>query len=145
MDDKQVEIVFRPDPADVPEIMRRTRLVLGQPFLEIPAPNRPDEHKVLAVIGGHKVRREDVEMVFNDTILMDFVYRAAGRRSEDNDPPGSPMAEIRDLARQLYGLFGEWAAISYGVLCLECKQELPAHTETCAASKKNKSAAAQSF
>lgn len=138
---EQFRISFRPDPKDVPEIMRRSGLVLGQPFITIPMETRPDEYKVLMVIDGHKVRREHVEMVFNDTVLMNFTYALAGHRSEDNDPPGSPMAEVRALARKLYGSYGEWVESHYGVICLECDKPLPDHTGNCSAGSKNRDAA----
>jgi hypothetical protein len=133
-----VRVVFRPEPKDVPEIMRRCRLTLGQPFITIPMETRPDEHKILAVIDGHKVRRDDVEMVFNDTVQMNFTYALAGQRCEDHDPPGSAMAEVRSLARRLYGSYGEWVETNYGVVCMECNQALPAHGDTCTAGKKNR-------
>jgi hypothetical protein len=139
----QVRLEFRPDPKDVPEIMRRAGLVLGQPFIEIPMETRPDAYKVLALIEGHKVRREDVEMVFNDTVLMNFTYACVGHRSGDNDAPGSLMAEVRALARRLYGSYGEWVEANYGVICLECNQDLPWHSENCSAGMKNKAAAAK--
>lgn len=84
----RAEVVFRPDPKDVPEILRRGDLILGQPFLFLP--DRPDEYKVLAVISGEKIRRQAVEMVFNDTVTMNFVYALTGHKSEDHDPPGKP-------------------------------------------------------
>ena len=133
----RVEIVFRPNPEDVPEIMRRTDLTLGQPFIQIPEETRPDEHKVLAVIDGQKIRREHVEMVFNDTVLMNFVYAQTGHRSEDHDPPHSPMAKIRELARQLYGSYGEWVEANYGVICMECSEILPRHNDACRAGKRS--------
>jgi hypothetical protein len=123
------QIVFRPDPKDVPEIMRRSDLVVGQPFLELP--DRPPAHKVLGMIDGIKVRREVVEMVFNDTILMNFIYREAGHQSRDGDAPGSPMVKIDALARQLYGEFGEWVEKNFGVICMECRCALPGHEVHC--------------
>ncbi len=137
MEQGKVQIVFRPDPKDVPEIMRRTRLTLGQPFITIPMETRPEEHKVLAEIEGEKVRRDAVEMVFNDTVQMNFAYALAGRQCEDNDPPGSAMAQVRELARRLYGSYGEWVEKYYGILCMECNRTLPEHSESCGAGKKH--------
>jgi hypothetical protein len=136
-----LRLVFRPDPKDVPEVMRRTKLILGQPFLTIPSETRPEEHKVLAEIEGHKVRRDDVEMVFNDTVLMNFNYAHTGHRCEDEDPPGSPMAQVRALARKLYGSYGEWVEKHFGVVCMECNRELPEHLENCTAGQKNRNSA----
>ena len=132
-----IELEFRPESKDVPEIMRRTELCIGQPFVTLPMETRPDEHKVLAVIQGEKIRRGAVEMVFNDTALMNFVY-AGLHRSEDNDAPGSLMAEVRALARKLYGSYGGWVEANYGVLCLECNRSLPEHDEKCAAGKQSR-------
>ena len=137
----ETRLEFRPNPKDVPEIMRRSGLILGQPFIQIPMETRPDEFKVLALIDGVKVRREHVEMVFNNTVLMDFTYALAGHRSEDNDPPGSLMAQVRALGRELYGSYGKWVELNYGVICLECNLALPSHTENCSAGIKNKAAA----
>jgi hypothetical protein len=128
-----LRIAYRPDPKDVPEIMRRTKLVIGQPFVTLPNDTRPDAHKVLMVIDGCQVRRDDVEMVFNDTVMMNFAYAHTGHRSEHNDAPGSPMAQVRELARRLYGSYGEWVETNYGVVCLECNETLPSHTEKCSA------------
>lgn len=129
MNPDKLELVFRPKPEDVPEIMRRSELVLGQPFLELL--DRPPAHKVLGTIEGRKVRREDVEMVFNDTVLMNFIYREAGRQSEDNDPPGSAMAQIRSLARELYGTFGQKIEQDFGTICMDCGDTLPFHETSC--------------
>jgi len=131
-----VRVIFRPNPKDVPEIMRRTRLTLGQPFITLP--ERPEEHEVLLVIDDHKIRRDDVEMVFNDMVLMNFAYALAGYRSGNNDASGSPMAQIRELARRLYGSYGQWVEANYGVVCLECHETLPTHTDNCQAGAKNK-------
>lgn len=130
------ELVFRPDPKDVPEIMRRTQLILGQPFIKLPMDRRPDEHKILAVIDGHKVRRKDIEMVFNDTVLMNFTYRGF-HQSEDCDLPGSVMAQIRALARELYGSYGQWVEANYGTVCLECNELIPTHAANCVAGARN--------
>ena len=131
------KLVFRPDPKDVPEVLRRSDLVLGQPFVALPDEIRPAEHKVLAVIQDHKIRRADVEMVFNDTISMDFVYRHTGCQSDDFDSPGSFMSELRAFSRKFYGEYGKWAAANYGVNCLLCDQALPDHLEFCTAGLKH--------
>ena len=104
---------------------------------------RPDEHKVLAVIDGHKIRREAVERVFNDTVLMNFTYKGLWR-SEDNDPDGSPMAIIRALAREMYGAYGQWVEANYGTICLECNFNLPEHSDSCSAGKRYRTAPPQS-
>jgi len=127
-DDGKWKLVFRPDPKDVPEIMRRQRLVLGQPFVFLPG---RDPYKVLTVIEGHKIRAEDVEMVFNDALLMDFVYRGIGPTSAETDD--GPMKEIRALAGRLYGQAGVDAREKYGLICLECGSHLPEHLESCKA------------
>jgi len=123
------KVVFRPDPKDVPEIMRRQGLVMGQPFVSLP--NRAADHKVLAVIDGHKIRAADVEMVFNDGLLMDFVYRGIGPTSAEKDD--SFMSQVRALAETLYGDTGADVRAKYGVVCLECGASLPDHSETCKA------------
>lgn len=124
-----LRVVFRPKPEDVPEIMLRTDVAMGQPFVELP--DRPPAHKVLGTIGVQKVRREDIEMVFNDTVLMNFIYREAGHQTEDVDPPDSRMAEARTLARQLYGDFGKWVEQNFGTICVECRTALPDHEAHC--------------
>lgn len=59
-------------------------------------------------------------------------------QSGDNDAPESPMAQVRELARKLYGSYGEWVEANFGVVCMECNLKLPAHTPQCSAGIKNK-------
>jgi hypothetical protein len=125
------EVMFRPDPKDVPEILRRQGLVIGQPFVKLPD---AIPHKVLAVIDGQKVRAADIEMVFNDGLLIDFVYRGIGPTSAEQDTPA--MAQLRALAADLYGQLGKDVQSKYGVVCLECGADLPEHSEACTAGAK---------
>lgn len=127
-DNGKSRLVFRPDPKDVPEIMRRTRLILGQPFVFLPDRQM---HKVLAILSGHKVRTEDVEMVFNDALTMDFTYRGIGPTTASMDDVF--MSEVRKLATELYGQTGLDAQVKYGTVCLECGLNLPEHLDTCKA------------
>jgi hypothetical protein len=130
----EARIVFRPNPKDVPEIMRRQNLVVGQPFVLLPG--AVPYHKVLGEFEGTKIRRETVEMVFNDALLMDFVYRGIGPKSSDSDSPA--MAAARELAAELYGETGRDAQAKYGRICLECGSELPQHSVGCGAGEKNR-------
>lgn len=113
--------------------MRRGDLVKGQPFITIPQHNRPSPHKVLSIFNRSKIKLDAVEMVFNDTVLMNFTYRNSGHQSEDDDPPESTMKKIRELARALYGEYGQWIEENFGTICIECRRTLPDHIENCKA------------
>lgn len=69
----QLRVVYRCKNDD--ERARRCKRMdelVGKPFIELP--NSPDKHKVLFVSkDGYKVRVNEVEMVYNDMVLMDYV------------------------------------------------------------------------
>ncbi len=95
----EVRVVARPEDFGLTreEVLRRASAQTGA-FKHLPG--NPPPHKVLAEIDGHKVRVEEIEMIYNDTELMEAVY---GLGCHDKiDHPDSPMAKARALARKLY-------------------------------------------
>ncbi len=128
----KTELVFRPDPKDVPEINRRGKLVTGQPFVSLP--DAPNVHKVVGEFKGHKIRIKDVEMVFNDAMMMDFIYGGIGPTTAGTDDEAT--AAIRQISTTLYGDYGATIKQCFGTWCLECKLQLPEHRDSCTAGKK---------
>lgn len=124
--------MFRPDPKDVPEIIRRQKLIVGQPFVYMP--NR-DPNKVYAVFNGCKVKAENLEMIFNDALLVDFVYRGIGPTSTSLDE--GALIEVRKLSENAYASISADIRRKYGTVCLECDSQLPTHTDTCTAGIRN--------
>lgn len=47
------------------------------------------------------------------------------------------MAQVRELARRLYGTYGEWVEANFGVICMECRRLLPSHTGGCEAGRRH--------
>ena len=79
-------------------------------------PNMEPGHKVLAVsaaVPGYKIRAKDVEMVFNDAALIDFV-EGAGTYRANYERPGDAkrrlQLEVLNLAEKLYGRAPSWPA-----------------------------------
>lgn len=85
--------------------------------MRLPSPE--PEHKVMAVssvIPGYKIRAKDVEMVFNDAALIDFVEGAGSYRASYQIRIESPLGdakrqlqiEVLDVAERLYGRSPSW-------------------------------------
>lgn len=94
MNDK-VQMVFRPDPKDVAEVLRKTRAQVGQPFIVLPG----DRNKVLKVFQTNgitfKARMKDLEMVLNERLLMDWAYSHCAGHEAAREAADTP--EMKDL------------------------------------------------
>lgn len=73
-----VRVVYRPkDENEAKRRVNRMEALMGTPFIRLP---NCSDHKVLMVTSdGYKVRRDTIEMVYNDALLMD----AGGGWGED--------------------------------------------------------------
>jgi len=66
------EIVYRPKTeAEAQRRVERSKCLQGLPFLHLP--DNPPQHRILFEFHGVKVRVSNVEMVFNDALLMDAI------------------------------------------------------------------------
>lgn len=74
--------------------------VIGKPFVRLPG-DWPF-HKVLAFICGQKVRVSDVELVWNDMLLVDTVFGDGEYERTNKAEEGNINCEVLSIAQELY-------------------------------------------
>lgn len=93
-----------PTPEEAERRIKKAEELLGSPFERLPG-DLPD-HKVLKVIDGHKIHVSEVEMVWNDSKLMDHVMGQGYYRKRlelKSDWRSQIQIAVLDLAESLYG------------------------------------------
>jgi len=89
-----IYVLDDPTPEETAKRKRSLDAQLGEPFVEFAQP-----HKVYASPNGSKVRKDAVEMVWNDAAMMD---RACGDGYYEKVMRTDVEVEILKLARELY-------------------------------------------
>lgn len=98
-----VRIVYRPkSPEEGQRRVDRALAIKGAPFVRMPG-GLPDSHVLFDLAGLHRVTVADVEMVFNDCLLMDAIsnYGEDGPLYKDT-LDGRPMREVYTYALKVY-------------------------------------------
>ena len=102
MSKDKVRVVYRcKDEAESNRRAARANILIGAPFLRLP--DNPPEHKVLLVTkDGSKIRRAEVEMVFNDMCLMDAISNWGENGPLYKDTLDERHAEVLSFALEAY-------------------------------------------
>lgn len=91
------EVVYTPTPAERPSVIERVTLAMGAPFLRTGL----FPHKVVEIYMGHPIRVQDIEKVYNDALLMDWVYQGTGA-PKYGDTLNHVTRRAYELAQELY-------------------------------------------
>jgi hypothetical protein len=103
MGQDKVRVVYHPaTPEEAERRCKRVEALVGTPFVSLPG-NVPD-HKVLFIASnGYKVRKSDVEMVYNDCLLSDAVSNWGEDGPLYESTLDNPLhAEVFEYARKAY-------------------------------------------
>lgn len=97
----KIEVVYRPKTKEEGQRRAKRAVEIQGPFIRLPG-NLPVHRVCFVARDGSKVRVGDVEMVFNDMLLMDAISGWGEDGPLYEDTVGGLMAEILEWAKEAY-------------------------------------------